>query len=151
MFQSTFENQSVIATGWGTEEFGGPLSPTLQKVTLNVIANRQCEDAFPGMVTAAQICTYRRNQDTCQVINAINIILHNLYIYSNLAISTIYSRIPVDRCSIRIHTTIYCIWSERSAMDWDAHRPGQVSTQGLRRTLPGFRRIRPARFIVIDK
>lgn len=60
-------NRAVEATGWGTLEFGGPLSTTLQKVSLNVISNENCETQYPAAITPQQMCTFRRNKDTCQV------------------------------------------------------------------------------------
>lgn len=60
----SFSGKKVEATGWGMTEFGGPLSKTLQKVTLDVIPNANCPDA----ASLKQMCTYTPNKDTCQVI-----------------------------------------------------------------------------------
>jgi len=52
--------------GWGITEFGGPKSDTLQKVDLNVISLKKCNDSY-GDVTNDNICTYTPGKDTCQV------------------------------------------------------------------------------------
>lgn len=66
-WQEQFVNATVEALGWGTQEFGGPLSPYLQEVALTVIANEPCQRSYPaGQITPAQLCTYRPNRDTCQ-------------------------------------------------------------------------------------
>lgn len=51
--------------GWGTTEFGGPVSTRLQKVYLNVVDQSQCQAAYPDSITSSHICTFTRNKDTC--------------------------------------------------------------------------------------
>lgn len=66
-WQVSFVNETVEALGWGTQEFGGPLSPYLQEVALTVIANEQCSAAYTvEQITPAQLCTYQPTRDTCQ-------------------------------------------------------------------------------------
>lgn len=69
MTGSSFENNLVTATGWGTTEFGGSAAGTtvLQKVNLNVIPNAQCQNSYPNGNNYNFICTYMNGKDTCQV------------------------------------------------------------------------------------
>lgn len=65
-YQTTsFAGRRVEALGWGTTEFGGPLSNRLQKVSLDVINQSACESAYPNRITSGQFCTYTRGKDTC--------------------------------------------------------------------------------------
>lgn len=65
--QETFENKKVILTGWGTTEFGGPMSKKLQKVTLDVTPQSRCKADYPYS-DSTMLCTYTLDKDTCQVI-----------------------------------------------------------------------------------
>lgn len=60
-----FPSDDVIAAGWGTLEFGGPLSPVLQKVDLKTKTNEACGSSYPSL-TSSMICTYEEDKDTCQ-------------------------------------------------------------------------------------
>lgn len=62
---ASFVNRRVEALGWGTTEFGGPISTKLLKVALDVVDLSRCQSAYPGRVTDAQVCTYAPNRDTC--------------------------------------------------------------------------------------
>lgn len=66
IMQNSFANATVTALGWGSTSFGGPLSTTLQEVTLNVISNAKCRPTYPNLM-ASQLCTFARDKDTCQV------------------------------------------------------------------------------------
>lgn len=61
-----FENQWVEAVGWGTDEFGGKTSSTLQKTWLQVVGQQRCAASFPGRIGGGQICTYAQGRDACQ-------------------------------------------------------------------------------------
>ncbi|XP_032688479.1 venom serine protease 34-like [Odontomachus brunneus] len=61
----SFAGNFVDMLGWGTTEFGGMKSNTLQKVTLSVITNRDCRKSYQNL-TYNQICTYGKNKDGCQ-------------------------------------------------------------------------------------
>ncbi|KAG7301069.1 hypothetical protein JYU34_015452 [Plutella xylostella] len=60
-----FAGAIVTALGWGTKESGGPLSPTLQKVNLNVINQSTCQRTYSSL-TSRQMCTYTPGKDACQ-------------------------------------------------------------------------------------
>lgn len=62
---ASFEGRRVEAIGWGTVEYGGPVSSRLLKVSLDVVNQTKCESSYPNSVTSAQLCTYSRNKDTC--------------------------------------------------------------------------------------
>ncbi|XP_011879072.1 PREDICTED: venom serine protease 34-like [Vollenhovia emeryi] len=61
----SFAGSYVELLGWGTTQFGGTKSTTLQKVTLTVITNRDCRREYPN-VSYSQLCTYGRGKDACQ-------------------------------------------------------------------------------------
>lgn len=63
-----FSGDDVIATGWGTTEFGGPVSDYLRKVDLTVLSNsdEKCVSAYPK-IQDSQLCAYKEGKDTCQV------------------------------------------------------------------------------------
>lgn len=56
----------LIETGWGTTQFGGMKSKTLQKVTVTVITYRDCRRQYSN-VSYSQLCTYGEGKDACQV------------------------------------------------------------------------------------
>lgn len=62
---ASFDGRRVEALGWGTVEYGGPVSNRLQKVALDVTSQTKCEAAYPNRITSGQFCTYTRNKDTC--------------------------------------------------------------------------------------
>lgn len=62
---ATFEGRRVEALGWGTTEFGGPVSNRLRKVSLNVTSQSMCQAAYPNKINSGQFCTYSRGKDTC--------------------------------------------------------------------------------------
>ncbi|XP_058835399.1 venom serine protease-like, partial [Topomyia yanbarensis] len=64
---ATFNNMVVEATGWGTLDFGGPVSTVLRKVSLNVISYETCRQRMPSSgIKTSQICTFAKDRDACQ-------------------------------------------------------------------------------------
>ncbi|EFN63716.1 Transmembrane protease, serine 9 [Camponotus floridanus] len=64
--QDTFEDNDVVALGWGLKQFGGAKSTTLQKVNLTVINLTNCKDYYHEL-TNSDICTYSPGKDSCQM------------------------------------------------------------------------------------
>lgn len=62
---ASFVGRQAEALGWGTIEFGGPISSRLLKVQLDVVDQSRCENAYSQSFTSAQVCTFTRNKDTC--------------------------------------------------------------------------------------
>ncbi|KAL1512636.1 hypothetical protein ABEB36_002198 [Hypothenemus hampei] len=62
----TFQDQQVTVLGWGSFEFSGPSSNTLQQVKLNVISNEECENDVEEMIIFSEICTFTPEKDSCQ-------------------------------------------------------------------------------------
>ncbi|XP_015596057.1 venom serine protease 34 isoform X2 [Cephus cinctus] len=62
---NSFANSNVQVLGWGTTEFAGATSNTLQEVTLGVTPLASCQRPYP-QVTNNQMCTYANGKDTCQ-------------------------------------------------------------------------------------
>lgn len=58
--------RTLEALGWGTQEFGGPISAKLMKVTLTATDQATCSNSYPGSITSGQFCTYQPGKDTCQ-------------------------------------------------------------------------------------
>lgn len=58
----------AIATGFGSTEYGGPMSNDLAKTGLDILNNSVCVQAFEHRVAVAsnQICAGREKSDTCQ-------------------------------------------------------------------------------------
>lgn len=65
--QNTFVYAQVETAGWGKTSFGGPVSTSLKKVTLNVIPNSECNNSYPFQLSEAQLCTFTPFKDTCDV------------------------------------------------------------------------------------
>lgn len=63
---NTFAGNQVVATGWGTIEFGGPKSNRLRRVSLDVITNAVCRRSFNAL-QGTNICTFSQGRDMCQV------------------------------------------------------------------------------------
>nr|XP_012221822.1 PREDICTED: venom serine protease 34-like isoform X1 [Linepithema humile] len=61
----SFAGNYVDLLGWGTTEFGGMKSSTLQKVMVSVITYRECHRYYPGLLYS-QLCTYGEGKDACQ-------------------------------------------------------------------------------------
>lgn len=53
--------------GNGETTYGGPLSTQLQKVTLTVIPNDQCNQNYAYRITDSQMCTLTPYKDVCNV------------------------------------------------------------------------------------
>ncbi|CAH0717938.1 unnamed protein product, partial [Brenthis ino] len=60
-----FTGSPVTIIGWGTLMPGGPTSPVLRKVDVNVISQETCRNIM-GSITPRQMCTYARGKDSCQ-------------------------------------------------------------------------------------
>ncbi|XP_053980748.1 venom serine protease 34-like [Hylaeus volcanicus] len=64
----TFGGAYVDLLGWGSTDFGGPPSSTLQKVTVSVITNLECSAIYPTInINRDTICTYGKGKDGCQM------------------------------------------------------------------------------------
>jgi secreted trypsin-like serine protease len=67
----TFTGETGIVTGWGAIEEGGPVSTTLQEVSVPIMSNAECRRSkYPARkITDNMICAgYKEGQkDSCQV------------------------------------------------------------------------------------
>lgn len=63
---NAFDNTNVDLVGYGSTSFGGPLSPSLLKTTVNTIPNYNCSGMGWGTLSNGQICTYLSGYDACQ-------------------------------------------------------------------------------------
>lgn len=64
----TFFGKTAVATGWGTQSFGGPYSDVLREVKLVVWNNTQCKERFAQPITDVFLCAgpKKREGDACQ-------------------------------------------------------------------------------------
>ncbi|XP_068624960.1 venom serine protease-like [Battus philenor] len=60
-----FAGAKVTILGWGTIFPGGPTSPVLQKVDVDVISQPACQRAV-STLTPRQLCTFTQGKDACQ-------------------------------------------------------------------------------------
>lgn len=58
---------SIEVAGYGETSFMGPLSSKLKMVTLNLINNRDCAEAYPNIITKDHVCTKTAGKDACSV------------------------------------------------------------------------------------
>ncbi|XP_029159495.1 venom serine protease 34-like [Nylanderia fulva] len=61
----SFAGSYVDLLGWGTTQFGGMKSKTLQKVILTVLTYQECRRRDPNLLYS-QLCTYGEKKDACQ-------------------------------------------------------------------------------------
>lgn len=66
MQEDKFEDEDVTLAGWGTTEFGGPKSKTLQKVDVKTTTEAECKADYPNS-DDSNICTYAEDKDSCNV------------------------------------------------------------------------------------
>nr|XP_003704850.2 PREDICTED: trypsin-1-like [Megachile rotundata] len=68
--EKTFGGMEGIVTGWGALDEGGPISPTLQEVTVPILTNAECrETKYPSRkITDNMICAGYKDgmKDSCQ-------------------------------------------------------------------------------------
>lgn len=83
---SDLQDTKFIATGWGSVEFAGPNSDTLQKVDLDYFPEERCNQVFgpqrqlkSGVNKTIQFCAggYDDGKDTCQVCFSFNYFWRN--------------------------------------------------------------------------
>jgi len=62
-----FSGQQTTVTGWGTTSEGGSISQVLREVTLPVVTNSFCNNAY-GNITPRMLCAYQTGggKDSCQ-------------------------------------------------------------------------------------
>lgn len=65
----SFENESAIVTGWGTQYYGGPASTVLMEVGVPVWPRDRCTRSFVQRIPNTTICagSYEGGGDSCQV------------------------------------------------------------------------------------
>ncbi|CAB4066823.1 unnamed protein product [Lepeophtheirus salmonis] len=56
----------VVVSGWGTISSSGPPSPVLKAVTVQVVSDEDCSDAYYGSIDESMICAAAPGKDSCQ-------------------------------------------------------------------------------------
>ncbi|CAL8117660.1 unnamed protein product [Orchesella dallaii] len=69
--ENTYEGEDATVAGWGATEMGGDVSPTLMKVTVPVLTNKQCNwrSLYLGKITENMLCAgdlASGGKDSCQ-------------------------------------------------------------------------------------
>lgn len=64
----SYFGKNAVATGWGTQTFGGPYSEVLREVKLVVWNNTECDNRFAQPITEVFLCAgpKKRQGDACQ-------------------------------------------------------------------------------------
>ncbi|KAH6931699.1 hypothetical protein HPB50_027245 [Hyalomma asiaticum] len=64
----SYFGKNAVATGWGTQTFGGPYSEVLREVKLVVWNNTECDNRFAQPITEVFLCAgpKKREGDACQ-------------------------------------------------------------------------------------
>lgn len=63
-----YEAEEPTVTGWGTIYYGGPVSQTLQEVTIPVWNNKDCDDTYEQTIVDTVLCAGAKTggKDSCQ-------------------------------------------------------------------------------------
>ena len=69
--KKTYAGVTATVTGWGTTSSGGPTSPTLRGVDVNILSNSACQNNYgypPAWITEQMLCanTPGGGKDACQ-------------------------------------------------------------------------------------
>ncbi|CAG9864067.1 unnamed protein product [Phyllotreta striolata] len=65
--QESFTGEVVTYLGYGQTFFNGPTSDMVQKASVSVISNQQCQVSYPNnQIIQGQMCTYTSGKDACQ-------------------------------------------------------------------------------------
>ncbi|CAB4066843.1 PRSS1_2_3 [Lepeophtheirus salmonis] len=56
----------AVVSGWGTIYSDGPSSPLLRSVTVQIVSDEDCSDAYPGSTDETMICAAAAGKDSCQ-------------------------------------------------------------------------------------
>ncbi|KAK7057018.1 CLIP domain-containing serine protease, partial [Halocaridina rubra] len=64
----SFAGRPGTVIGWGALAYQGPVSPVLQKVSVPVWTNQDCDDAYDQSIKSSMVCAGnpRGGQDSCQ-------------------------------------------------------------------------------------
>lgn len=61
-----YEGKRAVVTGWGTQFFGGPHSPTLMEVSVPVWKNEDCQAKYAHKIHESVMCAGASQVDSCQ-------------------------------------------------------------------------------------
>ena len=111
----TLTNYVVTLAGWGTTEFGGPLSNTLLKTDVNVISNSQCAATFSQASSNNYLCTFYQDRDTCQYDSGTSVMLQrNSRVYS-VGVTSGGSGCGGSSPALNMRVTQYLSWIQAKA------------------------------------
>ena len=110
-----FASYMVTVAGWGTTEFGGPLSNNLLKTDVQVISNSQCSSSFSQATSSNYMCTFYAGRDTCQYDSGTNAMLQlNGRMYS-VGVTSGGSGCASSTPALNMRVTQYLSWIKAQA------------------------------------
>ena len=108
---SMLDNRAVSVAGWGTTEFGGPVSSVLKMVTLNTISNSLCSFKMKN-IDNNKICTFTTRRDTCQYDSGANL-CHFASRWYSVGLTSFGIGCATDNPSVSTRVTSYISWIEQ--------------------------------------
>ncbi|XP_055604729.1 venom serine protease-like [Uranotaenia lowii] len=109
-----FSTLQVDVAGWGTTSFGGQVSTTLLKTTLDVIANRACNVQY---LTDKKVCTYTTGKDTCQFDSGGPLFLRGAQRMYTIGVVSYGGACAASTPSVNIRVTAYLDWIQQKTPD----------------------------------
>lgn len=109
-----FNKLQVDVAGWGTTSYGGPTSSTLRRVTLDVIANANCNVQY---VNSQKICTFTPGKDTCQYDSGGPLYLRGEQRMYTIGIVSYGGACAASTPSVNTRITAYLTWIQSKTTD----------------------------------
>lgn len=109
-----FSKLQVDVPGWGTTSFGGQTSTTLRRVTLDVIANSQCQVQY---VNNQKLCTFTAGKDTCQYDSGGPLYLRGVQRMYSIGIVSYGGACAGSTPSVNTRITAYLGWIQSKTTD----------------------------------
>lgn len=109
-----FSKLQVDVAGWGTTSFGGQTSTTLRRVTLDVIANSQCQVQY---VNNQKLCAFTPGKDTCQYDSGGPLYLRGVQRMYSIGIVSYGGACAGSTPSVNTRITAYLGWIQSKTTD----------------------------------
>ncbi|XP_001657964.2 venom serine protease [Aedes aegypti] len=110
-----FNKLQVDVAGWGTTSYGGQISTTLRRVTLDVIANADCGKA--QYVNNQKLCTFTPGKDTCQYDSGGPLYLRGVQRMYTIGVVSYGGACAASTPSVNTRITAYLSWIQNKTTD----------------------------------